>query len=77
MQLTRALEATTSPRSRLRGVEYYRAGAVVHFDPQPTFVYGVVHGSEDYVVRIELSEDGVRGAGGAGATGSSSTVLIR
>ncbi|HUR32371.1 MAG TPA: DEAD/DEAH box helicase [Vicinamibacterales bacterium] len=61
MQLTRALEPLTSLRSRLRGAEYFRTGAVVHFDPQPTFVYAVVHGSEDYVVRIDLADDVVRG----------------
>jgi superfamily II DNA or RNA helicase len=61
MQLTRALEGITSSLSRSRGTEYFQTGAVVHFDPQPTFVYAVVRGSEDYVVRIELASGAVRG----------------
>jgi superfamily II DNA or RNA helicase len=61
MQLTRALEALTSPTSRRRGLEYFQAGAVLHYDPQPTFVYAVVRGSENYVVRIELTAGAVRG----------------
>ena len=35
-------------------------GAVVHFDPQDSMVYAVVHGSEDYVVRMELSGREIR-----------------
>src|SRR4051812_49406684 len=61
MQLTRALEQATSPRSRARGAEYFKAGSVVHFDPQPGFVYAVVHGGEDYVVRLELADRTIRG----------------
>ena len=61
MQLTRALEQATSPRSRARGAEYFRAGSVVHFDPQSSFVYAVVHGGEDYVVRLELAGRTIRG----------------
>ena len=61
MLLTRALEQATSPRSRARGAEYFRNGSVVHFDPQANFVYAVVHGSEDYVVRLELTDGRIRG----------------
>lgn len=61
MQLTRALAPVTDPRSRARGAAYFSSGAVVHFDPQATFVYAVVHGSEDYVVRLELGSREIRG----------------
>jgi superfamily II DNA or RNA helicase len=61
MTLTSALAPVTDARSRARGTAYFNAGAVVHFDPQPTFVYAVVHGAEDYVVRIELAGREVRG----------------
>jgi superfamily II DNA or RNA helicase len=61
MQLTRALEPVTTPRARARGFEYYRSGAIVHFDPQTNFVYAVVRGSEDYVVRLELADRTIRG----------------
>ena len=46
MLLTRALEPLTSPRSRARGASYLSSGAIVHFDPQSTFVYAVVRGSD-------------------------------
>ena len=55
MLLTRALAPSTAPATRGRGVEYFTKGAVVHFDPQSTFAYAVVRGTEDYVVRIELA----------------------
>ncbi|MFN7917667.1 MAG: DEAD/DEAH box helicase [Vicinamibacterales bacterium] len=61
MQLTRALAPLTDPKSRGRGAAYFSSGAVVHFDPQSTFVYAVVHGSEDYVVRLEVADREVRG----------------
>ncbi|MGE3956913.1 MAG: SNF2-related protein [Vicinamibacterales bacterium] len=60
MQLTRALAPVTDPRSRARGAAYYASGAVVHFDPAGSFVYAVVRGGEDYVVRLDLADREVR-----------------
>jgi superfamily II DNA or RNA helicase len=60
--LTRALAPFASNNARHRGAQYYDSGAVVHFDPQQSFVYAVVHGTDDYVVRIEASGEEVRGA---------------
>lgn len=61
MTVARALEPATDPKIRTRGSEYFRSGAVVHFDPQLTFVYAVVRGSDDYVVRLELGDGAVLG----------------
>ena len=51
----------TDARIRARGAEYHAAGAVIHFDPQPTFAYAVVRGSDDYVVRLDVANRIVRG----------------
>lgn len=61
MTVAHALEPATDPRIRKRGGEYFLRGAVVHFDPQATFVYAVVRGSDDYVVRLELGDGAVLG----------------
>ncbi|MGC4085853.1 MAG: SNF2-related protein [Vicinamibacterales bacterium] len=61
MQLTRALAPVTDTRSRARGTAYFTSGAVVHFDPAGSFVYAVVRGSEDYVVRLETGDAEIRG----------------
>jgi superfamily II DNA or RNA helicase len=61
MTLTRALTRHTSASARSRGAEYFSSGAVVHFDPQQSMAYAVVRGSEDYVVRLELASDQIRG----------------
>ena len=61
MQLSRALAPATDPKIRGRGADYFTKGAVVHFDPQPAFVYAVVRGTDDYVVRIEVQSRDVRG----------------
>ena len=46
MTVAHALESATDPKIRKRGGESSSRGAVVHFDPQLTFVYAVVRGSE-------------------------------
>lgn len=61
MQLTRALASLADPTTKGRGAAYFSSGKVVHFDPQSTFVYAVVHGTEDYVVRLELAPPDVLG----------------
>lgn len=55
MTLAQALTSDATPTTRARGSGYFAQGAVVHFDPQGSMVYAVVHGSEDYVVRVELT----------------------
>ncbi len=61
MTVAHALESATDPKIRKRGGEYFLRGAVVHFDPQLTFVYAVVRGSDDYVVRLELGGEAILG----------------
>ena len=62
MLLTRALEPLTSPRSRARGAEYFSWPARSSTSTlSRRFVYAVVRGSDDYVVRIELVDRAVRG----------------
>ncbi len=60
MTLVQALTSDTTPTTRARGTGYFTQGAVVHFDPQDSMVYAVVHGSEDYVVRMELTDREIR-----------------
>ncbi|MEQ1908200.1 MAG: DEAD/DEAH box helicase [Vicinamibacterales bacterium] len=60
MTLAQALTPDTTPTTRARGSGYFAQGAVVHFDPQGSMVYAVVRGSEDYVVRLELTSREIR-----------------
>ena len=62
MQLSSALAPLANPGTRARGADYARSGAIVHFDPAPTFVYAVVRGGDDYVVRLDLAGRDVRGS---------------
>jgi superfamily II DNA or RNA helicase len=60
MTLTAALAPFTSSSSRSKGERYFHAHAVVHFDPQQSMVYAVVHGTADYVVRVEVVGTSIR-----------------